>query len=351
MASLTTPGDAENNHGNTQMITRSTIKTKKNAVRETQTEKNNEKVIAKSRMKESSNTEIQKLRTNIEDRDRIIDRLKEERDQLRKENDSMRKRLKGVGITSNNQNAIASTDTVVGKRKHRVPPEPLTPPTLSQSPQTPTPVKTPAPHLGTKLDEDTPEKERELLIANNLKCITKAVQEGLREETYQQRERKRRANNIVIHGMKENTNTGDAVMIRNLMDTIEVTHSPKYFTRLGKTSTSTTNIRPLKIVMANAAEKKTFMKALPKLKDAGVYSRLRITDDYTIKDRKTISLWLNEVKKRNAREPGNCTWCIRGSPLTQLRLVKIEQTKKNATKNEAATITTTTNTKTISNSR
>ena len=197
------------------------------------------------------------------------------------------------------------------------------------------------------------EKEKnyglELRTGNNLKCITEAVQEGLREEAFQQRERKRRANNIVIHGLKENTNTGDAVIIQNLMDTIEVTHSPKYFTRLGKTSTSVTNIRPLKIVMANAAEKRTFMKALPKLKDAGVYSRLRITDDYTINDRKTISLWLNEAKKRNAREPGNCTWLIRGSPLTQLRLVKIEQAKKNTMKNEVAT--TTTNTKTTSNSR
>ena len=75
--------------------------------------------------------------------------------------------------------------------------------------------------------------------ANDLKCKTEAVQEGLHEEAFQQRERKRRANNIVIHGLKENTSTGDAIMIQNLIDTIEVTHIPKYFTRLGKTSTST----------------------------------------------------------------------------------------------------------------
>ena len=86
MASFTTAGSAGNKYGNTQMTTRSTIKTKGNAVRETQMEKDNEKGTAKSRMKESSITEIQKLRKNIEDRDRIIDRLQEERDQLQKEN-------------------------------------------------------------------------------------------------------------------------------------------------------------------------------------------------------------------------------------------------------------------------
>ena len=142
--------------------------------------------------------------------------------------------------------------------------------------------------------------------------------------------------------MKEDAGIKDAVLLRKLMDAIDVAYSPKYFTRLGNTTTST--IRPLKIVMANVVEKRTFMKALPKLKDVGVYSGLRITDDYTIKDRKTMSLWLNEAKERNAREPGNCTWVIRGSPLTQLRLMKIERTKD--TKIARATTTTTTTTKT-----
>ena len=98
-------------------------------------------------------------------------------------------------------------------------PEQPTPRTLPKTPRTPAPVKTLAPHSVTKLNEEK---------ANDLKCITEAVQEGLREEAFQQRERKRRANNIVIHGLKENTSTGDAVMIQNLMDTIEVTYTPKY---------------------------------------------------------------------------------------------------------------------------
>ena len=55
-------------------------------------------------MKESSNTELQKL--NIGDRDRILDRLQEERDQLRKENDLLKRKLKGVGKTSNGKTAL-----------------------------------------------------------------------------------------------------------------------------------------------------------------------------------------------------------------------------------------------------
>ncbi len=341
MASLATAG-AEKNHANTQIITRSTIKSKRNTLRESTTEAKNENGTAKSRAKESSNTEVHKLRTNIEDRDHIIERLKQERDQLQKENDLLKKRLEDLGITSTDQSTkFVNTETVVGKRKHRALPQTPTPLAPSQSPLPQSPAETTTPQRLPRVDEKIPEKSQ-ALTEDYMKFVKKAVQDGLREETYQQRERKRRANNIVIHGMKEDACTEDAVLIRKLMDAIKVKHSPKYFTRLGNTTTTT--IRPLKIVMNNVEEKRTFMKALPKLKDAGVFSRLRITDDYTIKDRKTISLWLNKAKERNATEPGNSTWLIRGSPLTQLRLVKIERTNDIQAK-KIATTTTTTKTK------
>ena len=76
------------------------------------------------------------------------------------------------------------------------------------------------------------------------------------------------------------------------------------------------------------------MKALPKLKDTGVFSRLRITDDHTIQDRHTISLWCKEAKARNANNSGNFTWKLRGSPSTKLRLVKVERKEEKITDNE-----------------
>jgi hypothetical protein len=278
-----------------------------------------------------STTEIHKLRTDIEDRDRTIGQLQQKRDQLQKENDQLKKRLEEHGINFPDQSGKSVNIEVVGKRKHRALPQ------------------TPLPFSATETTKSSP---GETLIINKPKLsppadyatiVRKAVQDGVREETFQQRARKRRANNIIIHGMKENASIGDELLLRKLMDTIGVTTPPRSFIRLGRNTTSTT-IRPIKIMMANATEKRSFMKALPRLKNDVVYSRLRITDDLTINDRKTIKLWLTEARKRNETEPGNGTWTLRGSPLTQLRLVKIERTK-NIQKTATTTRTTTIETK------
>ena len=313
MASLTTPMNKKKQE-NVKMITRNAIKSKRNTLHVSTTEAKKEEGTAKKQAKETE-TEKNKLRADIEDRDRTIGRLQQERDQLQIENDQLKKRLEEIGINPTNQSTkFVNIEKVVGKRKHRALPQ-----TPAPSSATPTPL--------TSLDEKLIiKKPKQSPTAEYTESMRKAVQEGVREENFQQRERKRRANNLVIHGMKENTNIKDELLIRKLMNAIGVTTSPRSFTRLGRKTAATTS-RPLMIVMANTIEKRSFMKALPKLKNAVVYSHLRITDDLTINDRKTISLWLTEARKKNEKEPGNCTWTLRGSPLTQLRLVKIERTK------------------------
>ena len=82
-----------------------------------------------------------------------------------------------------------------------------------------------------------------------MKLVNKAVQEGLREQNYQHHERKRRANNVIVRGMKEETGTTDAELVANLFDIMQASHSPKLFTRLGKVATLYT--RTIEIVMAN----------------------------------------------------------------------------------------------------
>ena len=129
MASVATPGSEKNSNKNTQIITRNAIKRKGNNVQEIQRETKNEKGDAKIRQKEILNTELNKLRTIIGDRDRIIDQLKQERDQLQKENDSLKKILKDVDIPCTDQSII-----VAGKRKHRALPQTPTPLPPSQSP-------------------------------------------------------------------------------------------------------------------------------------------------------------------------------------------------------------------------
>ena len=164
MASLATAG-AEKNHANTQIITRSTVKSKRNSVRESTTEAKNENGTARSRTNESK-TEIHKLRTNIEDQDRIIGRLKQERDQLQKENELLKKRLEEHGIKSTDHQ---NTETVVGKRKHRALPQ--TPTSLPPSPLPQSPDETTTPRRCPRVCENIPEKSREPLTPTILSSM------------------------------------------------------------------------------------------------------------------------------------------------------------------------------------
>ena len=75
----------------------------------------------------------------------------------------------------------------------------------------------------------------------------------------------------------------------------------------------------------NTTAKEAFMKGPPKLKGAGTHSCIRITDDHTTTDRKTISAWLKEAKQGNTNDKVALPGVIRNSPLTKLRLEAINE--------------------------
>ena len=81
MASVPTLSNTKKQE-NVQMITRSAIKLKRNTLRVPK----KEDATAKNQVNESE-TEDHKLRTDIEERDRTIGQLQQERDQLQIEND------------------------------------------------------------------------------------------------------------------------------------------------------------------------------------------------------------------------------------------------------------------------
>ena len=96
------------------------------------------------------------------------------------------------------------------------------------------------------------EPRESLTEVSYIKIVNKAIREGLREENYQTRERKRRAKNVIIHGMREETDT-DTELVANLFHTLEVCDSPASITRLGNATLNST--RPIKIVMPNVKKK------------------------------------------------------------------------------------------------
>ena len=111
------------------------------------------------------------------------------------------------------------------------------------------------------------------------------------DQLVQEAERKRRAQNLIIHGVQEvdaeKQKVNDENFITLFLREIGVETTPESIVRLGKAENNKT--RPLKIKLKSEAEKDTIMSRLPNLKNAeDVFRRISVTDDHTIEERQEI---------------------------------------------------------------
>ncbi len=181
--------------------------------------------------------------------------------------------------------------------------------------------------LETKLEEvisnnqSYADKINQNLEANTIASIMK---ETKNEELVQQRERKLRSCNIIIHGVedaKENGPAKDKEFVTALFAAIGVDHRPKTIVRLGRPDNN--KCRPLLVTMNTDDEKDLVMTRLPNLKNAeDNLKKVSITDDYTVDERNEIKIWVEKAKKRNEDETGDVIWKVRGTPKNGLRLAK-----------------------------
>ena len=143
----------------------------------------------------------------------------------------------------------------------------------------------------------------------------------------QQKEREVRAQNIIIHGLHEEADTpegkeadipegkeADIRTIKEILDAIEVAPDFESFIRLGKRNESKS--RPIKLKMSTFNEKKSVMRNLRKLKQAPEnFRKIRVTVDYTEKEREEIRKMVNEAKnKTESQGDGKYIFKVRGSP-------------------------------------
>ena len=156
------------------------------------------------------------------------------------------------------------------------------------------------------------------------KDLRDCMKETRNEQLVQERERKLRASNIIIHGVDEkegNSKENDEEFINVFLGTIGNNTKPESIVRLGKYDMNKS--RPIKVKMISENEKLNVMSRLSNLKNAEEnLKRISVTDDYTIEERAEIRKWIEKAKEHNRDEQGNITWKVRGTPKNGLRLVR-----------------------------
>ena len=181
------------------------------------------------------------------------------------------------------------------------------------------------------------ESFKEVLQKNNARPLgtTPKIQDVMSQERnrqlVQESERKRRAMNIIIHGVKEESEAEvqhDKKYVEDLLDILGVDCKPDSTTRLGKKEDSTKS-RPLKVKFKSEDVKDRVMSRLPNLKCADDrFRKISITDDYTIEERQEIRKFVDEAKSKNNNEKGNFYWRVHGSPKSGLSLKRVSKKMK-----------------------
>lgn len=151
---------------------------------------------------------------------------------------------------------------------------------------------------------------------NDFKTIMKLARI---EEISDERDRRVRENNVILHGVKEGEDESaeersakDKIYVNKFFETLEETgRTPSFIGRIGK---KTEKNRPIKIAFNSENDKKTIFRKLKMLKNKEEYKGVAVAEDFTESERKVLKLWSDKAKERNKDETNGAIWRVRGSP-------------------------------------
>ena len=139
--------------------------------------------------------------------------------------------------------------------------------------------------------------------AQEMKAV---MREARNEEKIEEKEKQKRACNIIIHGADEVGQTADEIIaedngyIKEIFAKIGVNVTPNIITRLGD-KTGHKN-RPIKLVMKSKNDKEVVMGNLNRLKGTERYfGKISIKDDHTKNEREQIRSLTEQAKQENAK--------------------------------------------------
>ena len=139
-------------------------------------------------------------------------------------------------------------------------------------------------------------------------------------------DKKNRSRNFIIHGKTEDNATEDNNFVNNLFKDLQIRAPPiKKIERIGKKLEikEQPQKRPIIVVLNNEEDKNTVLDNLKNLQGKLLYKGVRITSDYTIRQRLLIKDFHEKAQEKNREEEQNRTnfmWKIRGTPETGLTL-------------------------------
>ena len=185
-----------------------------------------------------------------------------------------------------------------------------------------------SPKPGDSYADRARDKNQAPAIASPPADFARLLRENKNDELVEEKERHRRANNLIIYGVSEDMDdttvpqkSKDDLFITSLMGVLDVAVAPTEMFRIGRAIPG--KHRPIKLTLSCAEDKESVMANLKNLKNAdAVYRSLSIRDDYTMKERDLINKYVQEAKQKNEAE-NTTEWKVRGTPKNGLRVVRI----------------------------
>lgn len=148
------------------------------------------------------------------------------------------------------------------------------------------------------------------------------------EEMAEQREKKERVCNIIIHGKEESDQqNGDRAFVSRMIQLVSVGIKPKSITRIGRDDTH--RKRPIKVVFQTEQDKENILGNLSNLKGFDEFKGISVTEDYTITERNIVKEFTEKARERNNQEPEDSSyiWRVRGTPKNGLVLKRLMKKK------------------------
>ena len=158
------------------------------------------------------------------------------------------------------------------------------------------------------------------------KALKEIVKDAWREEEAEEYSQQKRAPNVIIHGVFEQSKEADKTWASELIQNTHSRCTIKRIARIGKAADD--KKRPLLVVLNDESEKWNLLGNLTALKGNDTYKGISVNEDLTREDREKIKKLSIDAKTLNAQERSTTeVYRVRGDSKNGFDLKKVKIAK------------------------